>query len=224
MTSMILKLLKISFILITILALFSVSVYAKEAPEEQIKGAMMVNFVKFVEWPVTLIEKTKGIITVGIIGDDSFFEAVNRMNNRVVSGKKIQIKRFKTLNGLSDCQVLFISATESCRTEAILRAVSGISVLTIGESEDFTRLGGIIRFFKENNRIRFEINKAQALKSNLKLSAKLLEISRLVQLTRYWAKFKKEVNQLKAKISAPWHSSVPSSYPILFSSHLWFNL
>ena len=53
-------------------------------------------------------------------------------------------------------------------------------VLTIGEEADFIQLGGIIRFYNEENHIRFEINQTAALKSNLKLSVKLLEVATAV--------------------------------------------
>lgn len=152
-----------------------------EGTEYQIKGAMIVNFIKFVEWPDQLTEQTRDITIIGIIGQDNFGATLDQIEGRSVGGKQIKIKRLNSLNGLSECQVLFVSTSESYRTYQILQAIDGNPVLTIGEDEDFTRLGGIIRFYNEKNHIRFEINKTAALKSDLRISAKLLEIARVIQ-------------------------------------------
>ena len=152
-----------------------------EGTEYQIKGAMMLNFIKFVEWPDPENEQNRDDIIIGIIGQDNFGNMLEHIDGRFISSKQVKIKRLNSLKGLSECQVLFVSASESFRTYQILRAVDGYPVLTIGEDDDFTRLGGIIRFYSEENHIRFEINQTAAVQSELKISAKLLEIARVIQ-------------------------------------------
>ncbi len=160
---------------------FSGTGHCLEGTEYQIKGAMMINFIKFVEWPDQLIDKTDMTITVGIIGNDNFGNTLNQIEGRTIGGKQLSIRRIATLSQLSGCQVLFISASESHHSYQILLEVAGTPVLTIGEDEDFIRLGGIIRFYNEKNHIRFEINQTAALKSDLKISAKLLEVAAAIQ-------------------------------------------
>ena len=160
---------------------FSGTGYCLEGTEYQIKGAMMINFIKFVEWPNPLIDKPGPTITVGIIGNDNFGNTLDQLEGRTIGGKQLSIRHIDALSQLSDCQVLFISASESHRCYQILRAVAGTPVLTVGEDEDFIRMGGIIRFYNKKNHIRFEINQTAALKSGLKLSAKLLEVAAAIQ-------------------------------------------
>lgn len=148
-----------------------------EGTEHQIKGAMIVNFIKFVEWPVQENDPDGGKIILGIIDSGRFKNTLDPIDGRSVGGKEISLRYITRLDQLSGCQVLFVSAAESHRCYQILQAVSGMPVLTIGEDDDFTRMGGIIRFYTEQNHIRFEINQTAALKSDLKLSAKLLEIA-----------------------------------------------
>lgn len=150
-----------------------------EGTEYQIKAAMIVNFIQFVEWPDEPEQENDSLV-VGVIGKDNFGDAFDRIEGRMVNGKQLILKRFTSLEGLNKCQVLFISSSESYRMYEILKSVSGYPVLTIGEADGFIQLGGIIRFFLDNNHIRFEINKAAALNSNIKISAKLLEIARVV--------------------------------------------
>jgi hypothetical protein len=153
----------------------------KEGTEYQIKGAMMLNFIKFVQWPEKSpdqsIDKAAATIKIRIIGKDKFGNTLDQIEGKKIGNKQLSIRHIHAISQLSDCQILFISESESHRCYQILREVSGMPVLTIGENKDFIRLGGIIRFYNEKDHIRFEINQTAALKSNLKLSVKLLEVA-----------------------------------------------
>jgi dihydroxyacid dehydratase/phosphogluconate dehydratase len=50
-------------------------------------------------------------------------------------------------------------------------------VLTIGEHVPFSRLGGIIAFIRDGNRVRFEINADAAERAGLQVSSKLLRLA-----------------------------------------------
>jgi len=166
---------------LVLILLFTGIGYCLEATEYQIKGAMMINFIKFVQWPEQLTDqstdKTNGKITIGIIGKDNFGNTLDQIEGKAIGEKQLSIRYINSLNQLSDCHVLFVGDSESYRCRQILCEVSGTPVLTIGENVDFIRLGGIIRFYNEKNHVRFEINQDAALKSDLKLSAKLLEVA-----------------------------------------------
>jgi hypothetical protein len=54
-------------------------------------------------------------------------------------------------------------------------------VLTIGESDQFLRDGGIVNFVIENGRVRFEVNQRVARDHGLSLSSKLLQLARSVK-------------------------------------------
>jgi hypothetical protein len=50
----------------------------------------------------------------------------------------------------------------------------------VGEDEGFVTKGGIIRFFTQESKIRFEINLDAAEYEGLQLSSKLLQVARTV--------------------------------------------
>jgi hypothetical protein len=52
--------------------------------------------------------------------------------------------------------------------------------LSIGESEDFLKRGGMIRLFVEDNRIKFDVNVGAASRAKIRLSSKLLALARFV--------------------------------------------
>ena len=53
----------------------------------------------------------------------------------------------------------------------------------------FAELGGVIRFYLDGSKVRFEINSGQALREGLRLSAQLLSLGRIVSADRSAAGF-----------------------------------
>lgn len=152
-----------------------------EGGEYQIKGAMMVNFIKFIQWPESIYQQTGGILTIGVVGEDPFGPALEPAQGRMIGGYSLAIRHIDSLEAFSQCQVLFLSRAESHRTRDVLAAVAGLPIVTIGEDPDFLSMGGIIRFYTEKNHVRFEINNTAANAVHLKISAKLIEIAGAVQ-------------------------------------------
>ena len=55
--------------------------------------------------------------------------------------------------------------------------VKAASILTVGESEQFTQQGGIINFTKKDGKVRLEIDLNAAKLAKLELSSKLLSVA-----------------------------------------------
>ncbi len=87
----------------------------------------------------------------------------------------------KKLEDQAGCHVLFISSSEKADLGSILKEVRGESILTVGELPNFALQGRIVGFVARNGKIRLEINTRVARWSNVKISAKLLELSTIVQ-------------------------------------------
>lgn len=62
----------------------------------------------------------------------------------------------------------------------ILAELAGAPVLTVSEIEGFGRRGGIINFYLEENRVRFEINPRAAEAGGLRISSELLSLGKIV--------------------------------------------
>ena len=72
-------------------------------------------------------------------------------------------------------------APEKQQEDRIVSGLKGIGTLTVGESEGFAVLGGIINFTVDANKVHFEVNRLAAQRAGLKLSSRLLSIAKLVQ-------------------------------------------
>lgn len=141
--------------------------------EYQVKAAFLFNFVKFVQWP-----DADGALVIGVIGD-SPIEAPLRLavRGRNASGRTLEVRRLEADAELRGVHVVYISEAEARRTPDILRRADRLAVLTVGDSVPFLREGGMIRFFVEQNRVRFQINAGAADRAGLRINSQLLSLA-----------------------------------------------
>lgn len=168
-----------ALLIIFLISLISGSLSGSEIRAYEIKAAFLYNFVKFVEWPDSLLKQSRGVITVGILGTGDFGDAFDVITGRSVKDMKLSVRYFEKTEDIRACHLLFVGSSENGRLKEIIESVQGYPVLTVGEAEEFSALGGIIRFYTENNKVRFEINISAASKADLRISAKLLEVAKI---------------------------------------------
>jgi YfiR/HmsC-like len=149
--------------------------------EYQIKAAFLFHFAQFVEWPAEAFLDANSPFTYCTVGDDPFRGALDQsLRAKVIGVRGVRVRHLKEVDAMQDCQVLFIGAAENRQTSSILANVKGNAVLTVGESQYFAEDGGMIEFFMEGNKIRFEINLAAVNTAKLKMSARLLTLAKTV--------------------------------------------
>jgi YfiR/HmsC-like len=150
--------------------------------EYQVKAAFLYNFAKFVEWPAGTFAKASDSVEICIVGQNPFGSTLEDM----VQGKKIgertfTVRRLPDTQQASGCQIVFIGAAEWKRTPALLEALRGAGILTVGETGDFTALGGVIGFKLDGTRVRIQIALEAAERSRLRISSKLLSLAEIVK-------------------------------------------
>ncbi len=149
--------------------------------EYQIKATFLYHFLQFVEWPDDALADDSQQIVVGILGEDPFGAVLdNALAGKTIRGKKLVIRRYTSPGEVTDCHLLFISASEEDRLPDVLRSLALLPVLTIGETARFTQHGGAIKLFEFKNKVRFEINLEVAQRARLKVSSRLLKLARVV--------------------------------------------
>jgi hypothetical protein len=152
---------------------------AATAPSEyEVKAAFLCSFAEFVEWPP---DGQSGRLTVGILGDDPFGRLLDEtVANRTMRTKQLEVKRLVSLEEALRCQIVYVSASEAPRLEAILQTLGPESILTVSDISRFAQRGGIIGFTLEQRRVRFEINVEAAEAAKLRISSRLLKLARIV--------------------------------------------
>jgi hypothetical protein len=169
-----------------------------QSREHQIKAAFLYNFVQFTEWPADKLAEPN-TITIGLLGEHPFGDAFDPINKgKTVKDKQLSIKNFgkfrksfpqndagklefaNYIEQLRKCHVLFICDSERDNSKAILDAVKGYGVLTVGETADFLDINGIITFIPGTEKPVFEVNLKACKSEGLKISSKVLRLARKV--------------------------------------------
>jgi hypothetical protein len=152
----------------------------KPSREYEVKGGYLYNFLNFTDWPDEAPNRNSEAITIGIYGKDSFGDIFEQVEGSVVKGRTLEIRRFEKNESFSfvgECDLLFISNSETGQLDEILKACEEKSVLTVGESSGFLEAGGIINLVEKDNTIKFEVNVSAARESGLVIGSKLLKIA-----------------------------------------------
>jgi hypothetical protein len=166
---------KRSFLLILLLAVLSFPdrVKGQSANEFQIKAVFIYNFTQFVQWPEKSFDATQETFVIGVLGENVF----GRYLEEAVAGEKcgsrpIVVQYYATPKDIGHCQILYVGWSPDGG-----KLMNNQPVLTIGERDDFMERGGMLRFYKEDNKVRIEINQAAASSVGLVVSSKLLHLA-----------------------------------------------
>lgn len=120
-------------------------------------------------------------LIIGVFGTDPFGGILDRaVEGKLVSGRRVLVRRAPDAAGLRQCHIVFVPASETGRFPQLNDTLDGRNVLTVGEAKGFAERGGIINFVVENQRVRFEINPQAASQANLRLSSKLMQLATIV--------------------------------------------
>jgi len=150
--------------------------------EYQLKAVFLFNFVQFVDWPPSATQDSQPSLLIGILGDDPFGTFLDEIvRGERLGARSIQVRRYRRIADIEECNILFISRSENERVPEILSAVKNRPVLTVSDGDGFASQGGIIQFFTDKNRIRIRINLDAAQAANLTISSKLLRVAEVVR-------------------------------------------
>jgi len=150
------------------------------AREYQIKAVFLFNFAQFVEWPTTSFKETNAIV-IGVFGEDPFGTYLDEaVRGEEVNGHPLVVKRYKQLEDVKDCHILFINAGEARQFKQVLESLKSKSILTVSDADNFTKQGGMIRFITEDRKTKIRINLNAAKDADLTISSKLLRLAEVV--------------------------------------------
>lgn len=151
------------------------------APEAEIKAAVVANLPKFVEWPATAFESPSAAFQVGVLGDDSVAGAiVLALNGKRIGDRAVSVSRVSRIEDVANYHLLYVSAGEERRLDAIIRLIEGRPVLTVADFDRFAQRGGMVGLIVQDGKVRFQINERAARANGLRLSANLLRLAAAV--------------------------------------------
>lgn len=153
---------------------------SKPPLEYQVKAAFLFNFTRFIHWPTAAYASPDAPFVIGILGNDPFGTYLDDLvNGELADGHRIIVHRYTDGSDMSGCQLLFIEMNDPAKLKATLSQAVHQDMLTVSDMDNFIRLGGMVRFFKDDTRIKIEIRLAAAKAAQLEISAKLLQVAKI---------------------------------------------
>jgi len=182
---------RVAFLTLALLLFFSAvpraftnseAVTPKYATYENMKAAFIYNFLLFIDWPDDYFKTKNSPIRVGLFGDKETLNAMKEATkNRKAKNRNIVVTKFSQEESLDGLHIIYISRKYKSVFRKIISKTDTKPVLLIGDFEGFVNNGGIISFFKENDKVRFEINIDTAKKRGFRISSRLLQLARVVR-------------------------------------------
>lgn len=145
-----------------------------------IKAAFVFNFAKFVEWPESAFADPRSPLELCLTGP-GLEGRLQRLEGREAQGHPIHVRQLGLQDSPGACHILVLEGAPAERAP-LLQAVDGKAVLTVADSADFPREGGIIGLFVAANRVQFSVNLGAAQDAGLKLSARMLQLAHSIQV------------------------------------------
>jgi len=149
-----------------------------DQPEDELKAAVVLSFLRYTEWPPAAPESTP--INVGVMGRPDFVSALRRLLDGKAEGKRpFRLVELKTAAEGRGCQLVYLAFSSFGELRPALATLRDTPVLTMGESDRFLELGGQINLFLADGRVAFEFRKSVLDGAGYTISSKLLRFGQL---------------------------------------------
>jgi hypothetical protein len=150
------------------------SAEAPTADEYQIKAAYLYNFATFTEWP----EPLSAQVSLCIYGPDPFGSTLDAaLAGKDIGGRPVAVIRTNSVESLTDCSMVFVSAGVISNLPRVLDTLRGHSVLTVADSPGAAVAGVMLNMRQQSNRIGFEANLGAARQHRISISFQLLRLA-----------------------------------------------
>ena len=149
--------------------------------ELKVKSAFLYNFARFVIWPAQKFANASSPFQVCVLEPDPFGAILDdTLRGKLVDKHPIVVSRSSNIEELKSCHIVYAAATEPTSVEGAFASLAGAGVMTVHES-DRPLSAGVVRFFLDERKVRFEINATAAAREKLQLSPKLQSLAIIVQ-------------------------------------------
>jgi hypothetical protein len=151
---------------------------AQDVTASALKAAFLYNFAKFASWPAATLGPRQRL-SLCVVGDDGVADALERtIRGYAIEDHELVVAIIAPEAPATGCHLLYVSASHLKRAEPMLAGLKEAPVLTVSDAEHFAESGGIAELIVQRNQIRFAINAEAAGRARIRLSSKLLRLSR----------------------------------------------
>lgn len=151
--------------------------------EYRLKAAFIFHFLRYTTWPDKAFDGDEDApFLFGLIGKNPFEDHLKELlDEKEIHGRKIRYKTCKNAEEAATCHALFLSPDALKTHPELLSELREKPILLIGESKNFAADGGMLGFFIEEDKVRFEACRSHINEADLNVSSRLLNLARIVE-------------------------------------------
>ena len=144
--------------------------------ERAVRAAFLFNLTKYVSWP-----SAREHLVIGVIGNGEIGTVLSRvLDGKVSDGRRISVVIHGAESELNECDVLYVAGASSAVIRPILSRSANRPILTVGDSDQFVRAGGMVALVRSGDQIDIEVNLGALRDRRLDMSSRLLKLAILV--------------------------------------------
>jgi hypothetical protein len=120
-------------------------------------------------------------MTFGVVAADSLLPSLEEaLRGKAIQGHPLEVRRISGTADLEGCQVVYLDTDDRHLIRLAMQVAEKRAILTVGESREFARQGGMITFVRKGTTLGFEINNRSAELAGLRISSRLLSLAMAV--------------------------------------------
>ncbi len=148
-----------------------------DAPDK-LKAAYILSFAKLISWPQDVLPSSNTNLVFCAAATESLINELRNYSGKVIQGHRVQIVALGKRGDSLGCHIVYIDPRYSFRWFERVERIRG--QLWVGGEEGFIGKGGVINFYIDGEKLRFEISVEHANDSNLDISSRLLNLAKIV--------------------------------------------
>ncbi|MCC6930984.1 MAG: YfiR family protein [Gemmatimonadaceae bacterium] len=154
-----------------------------EPSDSQLRAAFLFRFGQYASWPKGSDgASATAPFVIGVFADPALLKEMARLvAGRMIEGRTVSVRAVDQVEDQEGLAVLFLGTDDPLLIGRAIRVARARGILTVGYTDGFAERGGMINFFHEDAKLRFEVNVDATANAGLRLSSQLLRLARLVK-------------------------------------------
>ncbi|MDO9596180.1 MAG: YfiR family protein [Azoarcus sp.] len=166
------------FMLALLLVLPVPALAQRQAPESDLKAAILANMLHFVEWPESGLPP-RGRLAICYFSDSAVATALVRLDGKVLRNQQLSTIRTDATR-LAQCHAVYLAPDDVAQFPDVLPALRAGGVLLTGDTPGLLDHGVMINLELVAGRVVFDVHLGAVRRAGLTLSSKALRLARTV--------------------------------------------
>lgn len=148
--------------------------------EHAVKAAFVFNILKFTQLPVSELRNPETGLLLCVLNDRSMFRALRALAGRPTRSGVLAVAEIDGTGELPLCDAVLVGRQWEGNREQLIADARRHQLLTITEQSSDVERGMMIGVVPNGSRLAIEINVPATRAAGIRMSAELLQLSRLV--------------------------------------------